>query len=87
VTTWEPRWLEEDLAWARAHLRDRADRHTCGHPLSETTAMADGEPVNTYAVPPPIRCYACDAVEKEQERHEKLKVVRPGALLWQAVRD
>lgn len=49
--------------------------------------MVDGGPVNTYTVPPPARCYACDAVAKAQEKHDKLKVVHPEALLWQAIRD
>ena len=44
--------------------------------------MADGVAVNSYRVPPPARCYACDELAKEQERHEKIGTVRPEALLW-----
>lgn len=89
VTTWEPRWLEEDLAWARAYLRWRADQCPgCGLQMSDTTAMEDGGPANSYTVPPPARCHACDARIRAQEQHRKQgTVTRPEALLWPVVQD
>lgn len=64
-----------------------ADRHhACGQPLSESAAMAAGEPVHSYRVLDPARCYACDALAKEQEKHDKKGTVRAEALLWQVRR-
>ncbi|GHE47287.1 hypothetical protein GCM10017673_56410 [Streptosporangium violaceochromogenes] len=87
VTTWEPRWLDEDLAWARAYLREKADGCPgCGLPMSETTAMQDGGPVHSYTVPPPARCHACDARIKAQDEHTKRGTKREQALLWHVQR-
>lgn len=69
ITTWEPEWLEEDVAWAKAYLRERADHCPgCGLPMTETMAMQDGEPVHTYLVRPPARCHACTALHKAQDK-------------------
>lgn len=58
----------------------RADLHSCGHPLSETTAPnAEFQ----YKVEPPHRCHACTALaiaEREVERPH------PSALIWRAER-
>jgi hypothetical protein len=84
TTTWEPRWLEEDLAWARAYLALLNDRCPggCGHYLSESAAMERGEPVHTFTVPTPTRCHACTARAKAQEKYSKMEVRHPDALLW-----
>lgn len=83
VTTHEPRWLEEDLAWARAYLQWQAGRcPACRLDLADTTAMEGGEPAHSYAVPPPGRCHACDARIKAQEEHAKKGSQRPEALVW-----
>ncbi|GAA0853494.1 hypothetical protein ACFQVD_26450 [Streptosporangium amethystogenes subsp. fukuiense] len=84
VTTWEPRWLEEDMAWAKAYLRWKVGQCPgCRLQLSETTAMQDGAPVHQYTVADPFRCYACDARIKAQDEHAKKGSVREQALLWQ----
>ncbi|MEU4410768.1 hypothetical protein AB0F88_40210 [Streptosporangium sp. NPDC023963] len=83
MTTWAPRWLEEDYAWAAAYLRWQAGQcPACRLQLSDTTAMRDGEPVHSYKVPPPRRCQACDELIKVQHAHSKKGSVREGALLW-----
>lgn len=88
VTTWEPRWLDDDVAWARAYLREKADRCPgCRLPLSETTAMHDGDPVHVYKVPPPRRCHGCDARIKAQDEHSKKGTVREQALMWGLERE
>ncbi|MER6942487.1 hypothetical protein ABT294_00565 [Nonomuraea sp. NPDC000554] len=82
VTTWEPRWLPEDVSWAQAWRRWVAGKCPgCGLQLEETTAMKDGEPVHAYHVPDPARCYGCDAKLKDDEQRAKMPTVRPGALL------
>lgn len=81
VTTWEPRWLPEDVSWAQAWRRWVAGKCPgCGLQLSETTEMRDGEPVHTYHVPDPARCYGCDTRIKAREERAKLPTVRPDAL-------
>lgn len=85
VTVHESPWTEEDLGWAKAHQQNLDDRcpGPCGLPLSETTAMANGEPVHSYEVELPMRCQACDELAKKQEAHgESGQVIRPQALLW-----
>ena len=57
----------------------RADLHSCGHPLSEST-----EPSAKYVAELPTRCYACDAIELKQEEYRDSP--RPTALLWRASR-
>lgn len=59
----------------------RGDLHTCGQPLSETTAP-DAE--GNYVAELPLRCHACDAIDLKQEDYKDVK--RPGALLWRARR-
>lgn len=82
LTTWEPRWLPEDVSWAQAWRRWVAGKcPNCGLQLEETTAMHDGEPVHSYHVPDPARCYACDAKIKDEEQRAKLPTIRPGALM------
>lgn len=82
VTTWEARWLPEDVSWAQAWRRWVAGKCPhCGLQLDETTAMKDGEPVHTYRVPDPARCYGCDALLKDDAERAKKAQVRPGALL------
>ncbi|MET8985826.1 hypothetical protein ABZW49_10295 [Nonomuraea wenchangensis] len=88
VTTWEARWLPEDLAWAQAWRRWLAGKcPNCGLQLDETTAMENGEPVHSYHVPDPARCYGCDAKLKDDERRAKMPTVRPGALLRYVVQE
>lgn len=65
----------------------RADLHSCGHPLSETTAPdAEGR----YKVGPPYRCHACTALELAQKAHGEAVKKAGGnpsdALIWQAQR-
>jgi len=83
VTTREPEWTEEDVAWHTAYLREQNSRcpGPCGLPLDETTDMANGRPVHTYKVPAPARCQACDVLIQAQDAADKDKVKRPGALL------
>lgn len=83
VTTREPRWTEEDIAWALAGIEEQADRcPKCSLPLSETTAMNDGEPVHVYKVPKPKRCHGCDARIKAQDEDAKMPSKRPDARMW-----
>lgn len=82
VTTWEPRWLPEDVSWAQAWRRWLNGRcPTCRLQLADTTAMANGEPVHSYHVPEPARCYGCDALLKDDEQRSKMPTVRPEALV------
>lgn len=86
MTTWEPRWLEEDALLARAFLQFEADKCSgCGHPLSETTARANKEAVHEYAASY-VRCGACDVRVREQDDHSpkgaKGQLPRPEAVLW-----
>lgn len=73
TTTSEPRWLPDDVAWAAAHLAELGDLcpGQCSLPLSETTAMHDGEPVHSYRVPTPRVCRACEELLKDQEKQVK----------------
>lgn len=83
VVTHDAEWTSEDLALAKAHRRNRLDECPgCRLPLSETTAMHDGEPAHSYQVPDPARCHACDARLKRQEEHAKQGTIRSDALLW-----
>ncbi|WP_157253215.1 hypothetical protein [Nonomuraea typhae] len=84
TTTWEPRWLDEDLAWAKAWMHYQANKCPgCGWQLVESTAMHNGEPAHSFHVPDPLRCHVCDARKKAQEAHEKKgAVVRPEAQVW-----
>lgn len=83
ITTREPRWTDEDIAWALAWMEEQADRcPCCGLPLSETTAMKDGEPAHVYTVPKPKRCYGCDALIEAQEEDAKMPSKREGARMW-----
>lgn len=62
----EPTWLDDDRAWAMALLEVEADTHSCGHPLSETTATdAHGKPLHTYEVDLPSVCGACHVLHAE----------------------
>lgn len=80
ITTREPEWTEEDLAWARAWQDEQNDKcPRCRLPLSETTAMANGRPVHSYVADEPARCYGCDAIARLRESGEKR--LRPDALL------
>lgn len=89
MTTRESEWLDEDVAWAQAHEEELADKcPRCGQPLSESTAMANGEPVHSYVVDDPARCYSCDELIKKQEAHGKRgHIVRPEAQVWGSRRD
>lgn len=88
VTTWEPRWLPEDVSWAQAWRRWVAGKCPgCGLQLSETTEMRDGEPAHSYRVPDPARCYGCDALLKDESERQKLPTVRPEALVRYVERD
>ncbi|KAB8186860.1 hypothetical protein FH608_046055 [Nonomuraea phyllanthi] len=81
-TTWEPRWLPEDVSWAQAWRRWVAGKCPgCGLQLADTTAMRDGEPVHSYHVPDPARCYGCDELLKDDKERAKKPTVRPEALL------
>ncbi len=62
---------------ALAEWRD--DLHVCGQPLTEST---DSDNEGRYAVPLPIRCHACDAIEVKQDEYKD--ATRPRALLWSA---
>jgi hypothetical protein len=86
ITTCEPRWTDEDLAWAVAWILEQADRCPgCSLPLSETTAMQNGRPAHKYRVEPPRICRACEAVAVEQEEYDKLyKNRRKEAEIWEA---
>ncbi|MER5420327.1 hypothetical protein [Streptosporangium roseum] len=87
-TTSEPEWTDEDVAWHMAYLRWLADQCPgCRLQLSETTEMRDGEPVRSYTVPHPARCYSCTAIARAQEKHSKQKTEHPEALRWSAVED
>jgi YD repeat-containing protein len=87
ITTTEPRWLPEDVAWAFAWMLEQADRcpGDCGLPLSETTAMRDGEPVHSYRVPTPRVCRACEEKIKEQRKTAEKYGPDPiaGARIWE----
>lgn len=88
TTTWEPEWLEEDVAWARAYLQEKADRcPVCGLPMSETTAMAGGQAVHSYKAPLPIRCHACTALHKAQDAHAKQSGAHDPNLYWQVEQE
>lgn len=85
-TVWEPRWLEEDVMWARARMAIKADECPgCGNPLSETTARENMEAVHEYKASY-VRCGACDVRVKEQDDHTpkgaKGQLLRPEAVLW-----
>jgi hypothetical protein len=43
--------------------------------------MANGEPVHSYRVPEPARCYGCDALLKDDEQRSKMPTVRSDALI------
>jgi hypothetical protein len=87
-TTSEPEWTDEDVAWHMAYLRWLADQCPgCRMQLSETSQMRDGEPVRSYTVPPPSRCYACTAVAREQDKRSKQKTAYPEALFFSAIED
>ncbi len=88
VTVHDSPWQEDDIGWAAAQEAEVADQcPTCSQPLSESTAMADGEPLHEYEVEDPARCHSCDELIKQQEAHgQKGKVVRPGALIWTSQR-
>jgi hypothetical protein len=87
-TTSDPEWTDEDVAWHKAFLRWQKDQCPgCGLQLSETTEMHDGEPVRSYTVPLPVRCHACTALAKAQDKHSKHKVAHPHALYWSATED
>lgn len=81
VTTREPLWTDEDVAWATAFRLELKQRcpGPCGLPLSETTAMENGRPKHTYRVPEPARCQACDALVRDEEKTKDRR--RPEALL------
>lgn len=89
VTTWEPRWTPEDMAWALAWMAEQADRCPgCRMALAETTAMRDGEAVHTYTVDLPRVCRACEAIAKGQDAYAKKFEDRySNAKIWTAVQD
>ncbi len=89
VTVHESPWTPEDFGYAAAHEQELADQcPSCTQPLSETTAMKDGEPLYNYVADPPARCYSCDERVKKEEAHGKSgQVVRPEALIWTTRRD
>lgn len=87
VTVAESPWTEEDLAYAMADQQEQNDEcPRCAMPLSETTAMKDGEPVHTYTADAPYRCYGCDAVARRQEADAEQGITRPDALIYVAER-
>ncbi len=87
VVTTEPRWTPEDMAWALAWIAEQADLCPgCRLPLSETTAMRDGEPVHTYTVDLPRVCRACEALAKRQDAYrKKYPDPHPHTKIWEAV--
>lgn len=89
VTVHESPWSEEDFAYAAAYEQEVADQcPTCTQPLSESTAMKDGEPLHSYIVGNPARCHSCDELIKKEEAHGKSgRVDRPGALIWTSHRE
>jgi hypothetical protein len=59
----------------------RADRHDCGHALSETTKPdAEGQ----YVADIPSRCHACHAIAAKQVEYKD--AAHPSALVWSARR-
>jgi len=82
VTTREPEWSDEDVAWllALAEYRDRRCP-SCGGDLEECTAP---EAEGGFEVPPPMRCHAKTALEIAQA--EYTDTPQPGALLWRVKR-
>lgn len=77
----EPEWDDEQQGWMIALGVYRADLHTCGHPLSETTDPANE---NAYTADLPTRCHACTALDVKQQEYKDAQ--HPGALLWRAVK-
>lgn len=86
VTTREPRWTDEDVAWALAYMQEQGDRCPgCRLQLSETTAMKDGEPVHDYRVDAPRVCRACEALAKKKAQYaEKYSEPHPEKWIWEA---
>ncbi|MFI7113953.1 hypothetical protein ACIBK9_47085 [Nonomuraea sp. NPDC050227] len=69
VLTHDAEWLEEDLAYAKAHRRNKLDEcPACGLPLSETT---DPENEGMYEAPPPMRCHACTPLEHRKNEYRE----------------
>ena len=86
VTTREPRWTDEDIAWAAAWMQEQADccPGECGLPLSETTAMKEGVPVHTYHVDIPRVCRACETLAKKKDAYAKqYEDPYPQAKVWE----
>ncbi len=62
----------------------RSDLHSCGQPLSEAAAA---ESMGQYAVPAPLRCHACTAIDAKQAEYSANPAGQyPHALLWRAER-
>jgi len=62
----EPKWLDEDRAWAVALVSEENETCAgCGHPLSECT-----DPRNEFGYDGTAwRCHACTAKDKAAERY------------------
>ncbi|MFG3710126.1 hypothetical protein [Micromonospora sp. NPDC047730] len=78
MTTRDPEWSEEDVAWllALAAYRD-ARCPACGGDVEECTSPAsDG----AFEVPAPTRCHAKTALEIAQKTYAETP--QAGALLW-----
>lgn len=76
VSSWpEPEWDEEQQGWMLALSEYRAGMCTgCGLPLREST-----DEKYDFVVPPPTRCWGCDAVSLAQNKDKR---DRPEALRW-----
>lgn len=82
MTTREPEWSEEDVAWLLALAAYRATRcPACGGDISECTSP-DAE--GGFEVPPPTRCQAKTALVIAQQDYKDSP--QPEALLWRAKR-
>ncbi len=78
MSSWtESEWDEEQQGWMLALSEYRAGVcNQCGHHLRDTT-----DETHDWLVPPPARCFACDAIAQAQQADKRL---RPEALLWRA---
>lgn len=90
VTTTEPEWDAESVELITAFAAIEADRHTCGHLLSESSSLA-ANPDNRkrtidYIVEPPGHCFACEAIKRAQSAEEYSGENADSSRLWSVKR-
>lgn len=86
MTTREPEWSEQDVAWnlALAHLRDEEAAYRCPNCGGDQRVCTPLEAEGAFEVPPPSRCHATTALLVEQRKDQDRPT--PEALLWRVRR-